>query len=297
MENVAAVRKTEITAELVAELIEAQFPKWAGLPITAVEENGWDNNTFRLGGDMLVRLPSGERYVAAVEKEQRWLPYLSESLPVPIPQSLAMGAPGCGYPWPWSIYRWLPGQHATIDRVPDLDGFATEVGAFLNSLYRVDTADGPQPGLHNFFRGGDLSTYDGETRAALAALDGETDVGAATQAWEVALTASWTGSPVWIHGDVHPTNLLVIEGRLNAVIDWGCMAVGDPACDLVIAWSFFSGSSRETFKSALGFDEAAWARARGWALWKSLIWLAREVGNPEVAQTARERVEDLIAEQ
>ena len=266
-----SVEKAAITPELVSRLVAAQFPHWADLAVTPVELDGWDNTTFRLGEDLAVRLPSADWYVAQVDKEHRWLPILAAQLPLPIPRPLAKGIPGSGFSRPWSVYRWLAGRHATMDRVGDLDRLATDLANFLAALYKIDPAGGPEPGAHNFFRGGPLTTYDSETREAISDLEGEIDTDAATEVWEAALATTWQGPSVWIHGDVTAANLLVVDGRLSAVVDFGCSGVGDPACDLTIAWTFFFGDSREVFRDRLPLDEGTWARGRGWALWKALI--------------------------
>jgi aminoglycoside phosphotransferase (APT) family kinase protein len=267
------VEKTAITPELAARLVASQFPQWAQLPVTPVDLDGWDNTTFRLGEDLSVRLPSGDAYAAQVDKEHRWLPSLAPHLPLPIPEPLAKGIPGRGFPRPWSVYRWLDGEHATVERVSDLNRFAIDLAGFLGALYEIDSADGPAAGTHNFWRGGPLTIYDDETREAISALHAEIDTDAATEVWEAALAATWHGPSVWIHGDVAAANLLVVDGRLSAVIDFGCSAVGDPACDLTIAWTFFSGDSRAAFRDQLPVDDGTWARGRGWALWKALITL------------------------
>lgn len=264
-----------IDAPLVRRLIAAQFPRWAHLPVRPVERDGWDNTTFRLGDDLSVRLPSAARYRDQVEKEHRWLPRLAPQLPLPIPTPLAMGEPSEGYPWRWSVYRWLEGNDAAAEPIDDLGQFATVLGGFLAALQRIDPAGGPPPGPHNFHRGGPVSTYDSETRAAISALRGSIDTAAATAVWEAALRATWRGAPVWIHGDVAAGNLLVQNGALCAVIDFGCSGVGDPACDLTIAWTLFPAASRDIFHAALALDESTWARARGWTLWKALISLVR----------------------
>ncbi|HTX49850.1 MAG TPA: aminoglycoside phosphotransferase family protein [Caulobacteraceae bacterium] len=264
----------EIDASLVRRLIAAQFPQWAKLPIRAAEPQGWDNRTFRLGNALGVRLPSAARYVAQVEKEQRWLPRLAPQLPLPIPAPVAVGAAGEGYPWPWSIYRWIEGAPAAHG-VEDLPAFASDLGAFLAALQAIDTGDGPAAGPHSFWRGGPLATYDGEARAAIAELGERIDGGAASEVWKAALAATWDGPPVWVHGDMAVANLLLRGGRLGAVIDFGCCAVGDPACDLVLAWTLFEGESRAAFQSALPLDPATWARGRGWALWKAAVSAAR----------------------
>jgi len=254
----------------VSALIEMRFPQWAGLPVTAVDADGWDNATFRLGDEMSVRLPSAEEYVPAVEKEQRWLPVLAGQLPLPIPEPLAVGVPGCGFPWPWSVYRWIDGALVTEQTVRDLPQFAADLADFLAALYRIDPAGGPPPGPHNFFRGGPLAVYDGETREALDALKGHIDTVLAAEVWQAALEAAWQGPPVWFHGDVQPDNLLAKDGRLSAVIDFGTCGVGDPACDTTIAWTFLRGQSSRVLKERLPVDRATWARGRGWAIWKAM---------------------------
>jgi aminoglycoside phosphotransferase (APT) family kinase protein len=246
---------------------------------------------------MSVRLPSAAAYSPQVEKEHRWLPTLAPHLPLPIPVPLAKGWPAYGYPWPWSIYRWLDGETATSERIADMRQFATTLGQFLVALQRIDAAAGPPPGPHNFFRGGPLTVYDGETRQAIAALDGQIDAAAATAVWEAALAATWRGLPVWVHGDVSAGNLLVENGWLSAVIDFGSSGVGDPACDLSIAWTLFTGESRRVFRAALPLDDATWARGRGWTLWKALITLAALPGtNAREASTSRRILDDLLAD-
>jgi aminoglycoside phosphotransferase (APT) family kinase protein len=292
MEATAAA--VDVNASLVRELITAQFPHWAHLPIRPVESGGWDNRTFHLGDDMSVRLPSAEPYAAQVEKEHQWLPRLAPLLPLPIPVPLAMGAPACGYPWGWSIYRWLEGENATIERIADPRQFATSLAQFLMALQRIDPAGGPPPGLHNFYRGGPLSIYDSQTRQAIAALAGTIDGDAAAAVWEEALDAAWHGAPVWLHGDVAEGNLLVMRGHLSAVIDFGCCSVGDPACDVTIAWTLFSGNSREAFRTALSLDRATWLRGRGWALWKALITVAQYRDTDAAKARIAQRVIDAV---
>ena len=289
--------EVDINVSLVRRLIAAQFPQWAGLPVTPVVLQGWDNRTFRLGKEMSVRLPSAERYTLQVEKEHRWLPKLAPLLPLPIPVPLAKGAPAAGYPWHWSVYRWLDGEPATAERIADLPQFATALAEFLTALQRIDSAGGPPPGRHNFFRGGPLTVYDAETRQAIAALDGKIDTDAASAMWEEALRATWHGSPVWLHGDVAAGNLLVEGGRLSAVIDFGTSGVGDPSCDLAIAWTLFGGESRDAFRAALQLDNATWARGRGWTLWKGLITLAEHIDtNPLEAGRARCVIDEVLTD-
>jgi aminoglycoside phosphotransferase (APT) family kinase protein len=289
--------KIHIDVSLVRRLIATQFPQWADLPVKPVKFGGWDNRTFHLGKQMLVRMPSAEEYAMKVEKEQKWLPKLAPSLPLPIPAPLAMGEPGEGYPWRWSVYRWIEGDTAAFTPIADLDGFATSLAQFLIVLQRMDTTDGPLPGLDSFSRIGGLAAYDNETRRAITALKSKIDADAATELWERALETTWQRSPVWVHGDISAGNLLVQEGKLSAVIDFGGLAVGDPACDLVIAWKFFQGKSRETFREMLPLDAGTWARGSAWALWKSLITAAgfMETNAVEAAQ-AWSTIDEVLAD-
>jgi aminoglycoside phosphotransferase (APT) family kinase protein len=290
-------QNVDIDVALVTRLIASQFPQWADLPITPAEPNGWDNRTFRLGADMSVRLPSAARYAAQVEKEHRWLPVLAPQLPLPIPVPLAVGVPAEGYPWHWSVYRWLDGAPASTARVDDLTELAMTLAHFLTSLQQIDPSGGPPPGAHNFFRGGPVETYDAETRDAIAKVRDQIPAERATAVWENALAATWRGKPVWVHGDVAASNLLLRNGHLSAVIDFGSSGVGDPACDVTIAWTLFSGASREAFRAALPVDAATWARGRGWALWKALTTFAGNLNiNPREAEAAGRVINDVLAE-
>jgi aminoglycoside phosphotransferase (APT) family kinase protein len=261
----------DIDAARVRRLISTQFPRWAGLPVEQVQPGGWDNRSFRLGEDLLVRLPSAAGYAEAVAKEQRWLPVLAPQLPLPVPVPVAAGLPDAGYPWPWSVYRWLDGTDAATAAVVDRNTVAVDLAAFLTALQQVDPAGGPAPGPHCWWRGAPLTHYDAETRRAIDLLRDAVDGPAATAVWDRALASEWELPPRWFHGDVAVGNLLVRDGRLAAVIDFGTSGVGDPACDLVIAWTLFDGADRTAFRAGLDLDEETWARGRGWALWKALI--------------------------
>lgn len=236
-----------IDTTLVRQLIASQFPGWKDLPIEPVALSGWDNRTFHLGKDMSVRLPSADDYELQIEKEHRWLPTLAPNLPLPTPVPLAMGRPGHGYPWKWSIYRWLEGQSANSAPIRDLTEFAVDLAHFLKALQAIDTTGGPPPGLHSFYRGGSLSVYDADTRQAIATLRNKIDATSAMALWEAALSTSWANLPVWVHGDISAGNLLIKEDKLSAVIDFGQLAIGDPACDLAINWTLFHGNSRDAF--------------------------------------------------
>ena len=286
-----------IDVSLARRLIDSQFPQWSPLPITPVEVDGWDNRTFRLGPELTVRLPSGPWYAQQVDKEQRWLPVLAPQLPLPIPLPVARGEPDAGFPFPWSVYRWLDGELASRAQIDDLPGFASALAGFLTALRRVDATGGPAPGQHNFFRGGALGTYEEETLRAIDALGDEVPADVVMRVWEDAMSTAWDRAPVWLHGDVATGNLLVRDGRLGAVLDFGSSGVGDPACDMVIAWTFLSGPSRDRFRAEVGVDAGTWSRGRGWALWKALISLVGHLErNAPDAALARRDIEEVLAD-
>jgi len=267
----------EITANLVTKLITEQFPQWSHLPIKPVEIDGHDNRTFRLGDKMSVRMPSAQPYSAKVLKEQKWLPILAPHLSLSIPQPIALGKPSQNYPWHWSIYKWLEGTSANALAIDDLSlqTIALQLVNFLNELHKIDVTDAPLSGTHNFFRGGDPAVYDFEARSAIAELKNLIDADKAISLWGKSLSSKWNKNPVWIHGDFAVGNILVKNNQVTAVIDFGGTAVGDPACDLVIAWTFLKNKSREIFIENLHLDSATWDRARGWALWKACIELIK----------------------
>ncbi|MFI2651533.1 aminoglycoside phosphotransferase family protein [Micromonospora fulviviridis] len=275
----------DIDEGLVRRLVAEQFPRWAHLPVAAVARQGWDNRTFRLGDHLVVRLPSAEGYVPGVAKEDRWLPVLARHLPLPVPEPVATGRPGAGYPYPWSVRRWLPGDTLGAAGEVDRSAVARDLGAFLTALRRAPTVGGPAAGRHSCFRGCHPSAYGDEVEQALDALGGRVDTAACQDVWARALTSAWPAAPVWFHGDVAVGNLLVAEGRLSAVIDFGTCGVGDPACDLVPAWTWFAGPERQLFREAVGLPDDAWRRARGWALWKALIKLAADDRDEEQSRT------------
>jgi aminoglycoside phosphotransferase (APT) family kinase protein len=291
--------EVDTDASLVRRLLAAQFPHWADLPIEPVPSPGTDNALHRLGDDMVVRLPRRERAVATLENERRWLPRLAPLLPLAVPVPLAEGVPSEDYPWTWSVYRWLGGENATVERITDETRLATGLAQFVAALQQIDPTGGPPPGKHNFGRGEPLAMRDESTRAAIAALGDTIDGGAVTATWEAALRApEWRRAPVWIHGDLDSRNLLVEQGRLSAVIDWGGLGVGDPACDVMVAWKVFSAESRELFRSELSVDDATWARGQGWALSQALIALAyyRLETNPVLVRESQRWLAEVLAE-
>jgi aminoglycoside phosphotransferase (APT) family kinase protein len=264
-----------------------------------------DNATFRLGADMSVRLPRFPRWVGQVEREQHWLPRLAPHLPLPVSEPLAAGKPGEGYPFPWSVYRWLEGETATTEGLVDPIGAAAELAGFIAALQRIDPAGGPGPRWSNAFRGvpmgddRDSVASEARVRPKIEALKGVVDTDAVTAVWESALSApAWDRPPVWIHGDLGVGNLLSVDGRLSAVIDFGTLAVGDPAVDVLPAWNFLPPEARDTFRTVLGVDDATWARSRGWALAGSLPVLDDPFfnGHPERVARALGHLDELIAD-
>jgi aminoglycoside phosphotransferase (APT) family kinase protein len=284
-----APQRITVTAAQVRRLIGEQFPQWAGLPVQPVASGGWDNWTFHLGAAMVVRLPSAAEYALAVDKEHWWLPVLAPHLPLPVPVPLAKGEPGADYPYAWSVYPWLDGEPARADRIADPVRFAVDLAGFLTALRSIDPAGGPRPGKHNWFRGGPLRTYDGVADSALEALDGHIDVGLARRIWQTALDTREEGVESWFHGDVAEGNLLLAGGQLAAVIDFGTCGVGDPACDLAIAWTLLTAEGRQVFRERLGVGEAEWSRGRGWALWKTLVTCADTWDGDDEEQAAGAR--------
>ncbi|MEV7777057.1 aminoglycoside phosphotransferase family protein [Kitasatospora sp. NPDC088351] len=277
---------TDISVELVRTLVSEQFPEWGDLPVRPVVRQGWDNRTFRLGEQLAVRLPSAEGYVAGVEKEDRWLPVLAEHLSIPVPVPVATGRPAAGYPFPWSVRRWLPGE--TVEAATGLDRMrlARDLGAFLTALRNVPAEQGPAAGGHSCGRGCHPGVYGDQVECALDRLKDVVDVAACQAIWASAMESAWPFPPTWFHGDVAVGNLLTTDGKLSAVIDFGTCGVGDPACDLVMAWTFFVGDERRAFREAVDLPDDTWRRARGWALWKALVTMAGlSSPDPEGAQS------------
>lgn len=297
------IDEVDTDVSLVRRLLAAQFPQWADLSIERVQSAGTDNAIYRLGDDMAVRLPRIQWATAQADKEHRWLPKLAPHLPLAIPIPLAKGAPGEGYPWYWSVHRWLEGENATIERIADLRQAAADLAQFVAALQRIDPSGGPPPGRHNFGRGEPLAMRDAGTRAAIETLRGmgmldDAGVAAVTAAWEAALQApAWQGPPVWVHGDLQSGNLLAVQGRLTAVIDWGCLGVGDPASDVMAAWLFLSAETRDVFRTALQVDDATCARGRGWALSVGLIALPYyHSTNPVLAGIGQRAIDEVLAD-
>jgi aminoglycoside phosphotransferase (APT) family kinase protein len=252
-----------------------QHADLAHLPLTEVG-SGWDNTLFRLGDDLALRLPRREASAILVEHEQRWLPLLAPQLPLPIPVPIRHGRPGCGFPWSWSITPWFPGANALAEAPEEPATDAITLRRFLDKLHQPAPPAAPA----NAWRGVPLAARDETLRTHLEQLEGLVDPVAVLRLWErVRVTPPWPGPPLWIHGDLHPGNLLVHDGRLTAVIDFGDLTAGDPATDLSVAWMLPApwGGSMSSAAAAGGFNDVdadTWTRARGWALVLGLAYLA-----------------------
>ncbi|MFE5322214.1 aminoglycoside phosphotransferase family protein [Paenibacillus sp. NPDC056579] len=282
----------EITTELVRRLINSQFPQWKDLSVRPVEKSGHDNRTFRLGNELTVRLPSHERYASAVEKELTWLPVFKPFLSLPIPAPIAKGEPTDEYPLPWSVNRWIDGDTVKRSNIRDQNEFAEDLAGFLLELEAIDASRGVPAGTQNFHRGGNLAVYDNDTRSVIETL--QYDQQLLTEIWELSLATTYQSAPLWLHGDVAVGNLLVKEGKLCGVIDFGTMGVGDPSSDLVMAWNFFDDVSRSIFLTRMNFDEATVHRARGWALWKALITFAWNEQGSEASNWGKDVIDVII---
>ena len=289
----ARISADRIDETLVRGLVAAQFPRWRDLPVRPVALSGNDHRIFRLGDRLSVRLPSAPGYVPQVRKEQRWLPRLAPYVTLPIPAVEGIGEPSDLFPAPWSVYGWAPGEPASVAAPADWARFAADLAAFLRQLRTAETTDAPPPGLHSAFRGGPLEHWNDEMDVIVNRVHGrERDLAAGI--WRDALDAPFTGRPVWFHGDVSLNNLLVQDGALASVIDFGCATAGDPACDTVFRWTSHHAEAREQFTRDYPADDAMWARGRGWALWKALIMITNKP--PGQAEFARHVLDRLFAE-
>jgi aminoglycoside phosphotransferase (APT) family kinase protein len=255
----------EVDETLVGRLVAEQFPKWSALPLRAIEATGTDNAIFRLGDELSLRLARHKGPSEPGGKQLEWLPRLAPVLPVEVPVPVAQGRPGEGYPWFWEIHTWLLGETAPVESIDAIQA-ARDLGALIESLQHISPVGAP-PG-----RGIPLAERDHEVRHWLARYRGSPRI---TAEWERALSAPpWEGPPVWHHGDLDARNWLIRDGRISGVIDWELMGVGDPACDVMVAWKLHSSAARDAFREALATDDATWARARGWVLSQAVAILA-----------------------
>jgi aminoglycoside phosphotransferase (APT) family kinase protein len=285
--------EVHIDVQLVRRLLAAQFPQWADLSLVSVDAAGWDNCIYRLGADLVVRLPRRALGAAHLERERQWLPMLAPWLPLPVPVPLGEGVPAEGYPWHWTVCRWLAGKVATVQPVADLGQAAEVLAQFVTALQAIDPAGGPD----SEFRGDPLAGHDRAVRAAIEALHDTFDPAAVIAAWETALAVPrWTGPAVWMHGDLHPANLLVHHDRISAVIDFGLVAVGDPACDLMVAWTLLTTPARRRFRTALAVGDSTWSRARGWALEFGLMCAGHAENDPVLGRVGQRTVNEVLGE-
>lgn len=282
--------------DLARRLVDSQFPQWSELPLERIGASGTVNVLYRLGEELVVRLPrvfeGGKTWAGrGVDRDLEWLPRLAPSLPVAIPQVVAKGVPADGYPADWAVYSWLEGEVPDVQRLADAEALARQLAAFVQALRAIDAA-----GASEAARGSSLERWDSPTRAALAELRDEIDTEAATSAWEAALAApAWTGAPVWVHGDLMPGNLLVQGSRLTGVLDWGGAGLADPAVDLQPAWNLLPAGARRIFREELEVDDASWERGRGWSLWTGVVALPYyRKTNPELAADAAFRIRQLL---
>ena len=265
------------TLELARKVIAEQFPEYIHLDVWEVAKQGHDNRSYRLGDKMLIRMPTAESYALNVSKEQELLPKLAKCLSVCIPVPIRMGSPSQIYPYPFSIYKWLPGQSINLLNLTlgEKEDLAFDLAKFLKELWVIRDISGGGPGQHNWWRGDHVSIYDKSVRQQIAKLSGIIDGARAIALWKQACATKWNKPLVWVHGDFAVGNMLFCNGRLSAIIDFGGVAIGDPACDLVIAWVYLFGKSREIFMQELEIDCGTWLRARAWALWKATFELCQ----------------------
>jgi aminoglycoside phosphotransferase (APT) family kinase protein len=289
--------RPQIDGALVRRLVDTQFPQWAGLPLKLLNPAGSDHVIYRLGEELSVRLPRHAGAIGQARKEFEWLPRLAPHLPLAVPVPVGVGDPDFGYPWPWAVSRWLDGEVATVEALAGSSTAAVELAQFLAALQQFAPEDIPAENSHEDLTGRPLSDRDRATRVAIAQVDGVFDAAAMTALWDAALSApGWDRPPVWFHGDFHTGNLLTVDGRLSAVIDFGGLGTGDPACDLMIAFTLMSADTRAIFRTALEVDDATWMRGRGWALATALnAYTSYAAVNPRVAeQTTRQINQALI---
>lgn len=267
-------RRFEVAQELAQSLIDRQFPVWSYLPLKKIDSAGTDNSVYRLGDEMAVRFPVSVSAAEQITKEHSWLPKLS-SFAVAIPVIIGAGQPATEFPFPWSVVNWIDGKDAVSENVSDWLKMAEDLGQFVSVLRGQNTLGAPTAGKHNGYRGTALVNLDQVARYAMNDLEDIFDKACLLKIWEQALGIEpWAGAPVWIHGDIHAANIIVRNGSLAGIIDFGLMGVGDPACDLALAWSLLPTHARDVFRAAANVNEPTWQRGKGWGLYIGVIALS-----------------------
>lgn len=289
--------RPHIDAPLVRRLVDAQFPQWAELSLTLLAPAGSDHVIYRLGEELSVRLPRHPGAIGQARKESEWLPRLALHLPLTVPAPVEVGEPAFGYPWPWAVNRWLDGEVASVDGLAESSEAALQLAEFLTALQRFAPEAIPALSARDDLTADPLADRDHATRAAIAATADVFDAAAMTELWDAALNApGWDGPAVWFHGDFHTGNLLTLDGRLSAVIDFGGLGIGDPSRDLMIAFTLMSARSRAIFRTALGVDDATWLRGRGWALAAGLnAYTTYAAVNAHVAEQTTRQITSTLA--
>jgi aminoglycoside phosphotransferase (APT) family kinase protein len=285
--------EVRVDLPLVRALVDGQCPRWADEPLVRLPSTGTDNLLFRLGEEWVVRLPKIHWAADDAAREGDRLARVAGRLPVAVPEQVAVGEPAHGYPWSWSVCRWIDGEEVVPGSLAAPAVLATDLGAAVQALRGLPAGSAPAAG-----RGEPLADRDGGTREALAAAWTMIDGPAAQRAWDESLAAPpWEGRPAWLHGDLMPGNLLLSDGRLGAVLDWAGAGVGDPACDLMAAWWVLPANVRNGFRAAAGADEAMWRRGRGWALSTALVALPYyHRRHPPLAEAARRTIAEVLAD-
>jgi aminoglycoside phosphotransferase (APT) family kinase protein len=297
-QNPMPAAEVEITEELVRDLLADQHPDLADLSLLEIS-GGWDNALFRLGNSSVVRMPRRAVAVPLLENEHRWLPELALRLPIRIPVAQRVGRPGRGYPWPWSVRTWIEGETA-VRSVPITDpDVGRSLGAFLQTLHVPAPVDAPS----NLVRGVPLSTRTPRMLKYIEAVSDIVDAKRILGTWEqVVGLPLWSDPDVWIHGDLHPANVILSHGRIAAIIDFGDMTAGDPATDLAAAWMLFSPEVRSVFREAAAtplrpIDDNTWSRAKGWALTMNLAWLSMSANDEETTAMTRVAIDAVLTDE
>lgn len=279
--------------QLIKKLIIEQFPQWKNLPIKHISSSGTDNTIYKLGTDMCIRVPRITQTEKQIKKEQCWLPKLAPFLPLPIPKLIGQGLPTDIFPYSWSIYNWIDGKNCFVEKITNQEQEAKKLAEFIRALQRIDTTNAPFSE-----RGVSLSTRDTKVKETFNSLKDSFDIPLIESLWNKAINApEWNKKPVWLHGDLLPVNLLINQGSLTAVIDFGFLGIGDPAIDLLPAWSIFSGEARNIFRTTLQVDAATWNRGKGWALSIALIIIPYyKKSNTVLVEIAEQIIQEIITD-